>query len=119
MRDHHFTCVPKIMIRWCMVPEIWCATDGWKEGQTGRWMEKVTYRGGWPSLKIPIDNKTVKWNNLISIKIWKLAYEAKSWMHNWEVLTTYQSFQKYPSFGNHAQFYARNQETTWFRVLKT
>ena len=23
-----YTCVPKIMIRWCMVPEISCATDG-------------------------------------------------------------------------------------------
>ena len=23
-----YTCVPKIMIRRCMLPEIWCATDG-------------------------------------------------------------------------------------------
>ena len=23
-----YICVPKIMIRWCTVPEIWCATDG-------------------------------------------------------------------------------------------
>ena len=34
-RYPHFTCVPKIIIRWCMVPEIWCATDwrmdGWKK----------------------------------------------------------------------------------------
>ena len=22
-----YICVPKIMIRWCMIPEIWCATD--------------------------------------------------------------------------------------------
>ena len=33
------TCVQKIMITWCMVPEIWCPTDG----QTYRWTEKVTY----------------------------------------------------------------------------
>ena len=33
-----YTCVPKIMIIRCMIPEIWCVTDGWKE--------KVTYRGG-------------------------------------------------------------------------
>ena len=26
-RYHHFTCVPKIMITWCKVPEISCATD--------------------------------------------------------------------------------------------
>ena len=35
-----YTCVPKTMIRWCTVPEIWCG-----------WMEKVTYRGGCPTLK--------------------------------------------------------------------
>ena len=28
-----YTCVPKIMIRWCTVPEIWCATDGRTDGQ--------------------------------------------------------------------------------------
>ena len=38
-------CVPKIMIRWCTVLEIWCATDG----QTDRWTEKVTQRGGCPT----------------------------------------------------------------------
>ena len=38
-----YTCVPKIMIRWCKVLEIWCATDR----QTDREMEKVIYRGGW------------------------------------------------------------------------
>ena len=26
--------VPKIMIRWCPVPEIWCATDGQTDGRT-------------------------------------------------------------------------------------
>ena len=25
--------VPKIMIRWCTVPKIWCATDGWRDRQ--------------------------------------------------------------------------------------
>ena len=33
-----YTCVQKIMIRWCMVPEIWCTTDEqmdrWADGQT-------------------------------------------------------------------------------------
>ena len=28
-----YICVPKIMIRWCMVPEIWCATDGQTDRQ--------------------------------------------------------------------------------------
>ena len=44
-----YTCVPKIMIRWCTVPETWWVidgrTDGWTVGQT--W--KVTYRGGYPT----------------------------------------------------------------------
>ena len=29
----YYTCVPKIMIRWCTVPEIWCATDRRTEGR--------------------------------------------------------------------------------------
>ena len=28
------TCVTKIMIRWCMVSEIWCARDRWTDGRT-------------------------------------------------------------------------------------
>ena len=36
-----YTCAPKIMIRWCTVPEIWCATgvkkDGQMDEQTGGW----------------------------------------------------------------------------------
>ena len=28
-----YICAPKIMIRWCMDPEIWCTTDGWTDGQ--------------------------------------------------------------------------------------
>ena len=37
-----YTCVPKIMIRWCTVIEIWCARDRRTEERT----EKVTHRGG-------------------------------------------------------------------------
>ena len=33
-----YTFVPKILIRWCTVPEIWCVTD-W---QTDRWMDGQT-----------------------------------------------------------------------------
>ena len=40
--------VPKIMIRWFTVPEIWCATDGQTDGRT----KKVTYRAGCPTLKV-------------------------------------------------------------------
>ena len=38
-----YICVPKIMITWCTVPEIWCAMGRWSDRQT----EKVTYRGGY------------------------------------------------------------------------
>ena len=40
-----YICVPKIMISWCMVSEIWCLTDG----RMDRWMEKGKYRGGLPT----------------------------------------------------------------------
>ena len=32
-----YTCVPKIMIRWCTVPKIWCATDGRTDRQMDGW----------------------------------------------------------------------------------
>ena len=38
-----YTCAPKIIIRWTMVSEKWCTTDG----QT----EKETHRGGCPTSK--------------------------------------------------------------------
>ena len=45
--------IPKIMIRWCTVPEICCATDGWTDrqtdGRTDGQTEKVTYRGRCPT----------------------------------------------------------------------
>ena len=28
-----YICVPNIMIKWCIVPEIWCVTDGRTEGR--------------------------------------------------------------------------------------
>ena len=37
------TCVPKIMIGWCTVPEIWCAMDQHMYGQ------KKWHRGGCPN----------------------------------------------------------------------
>ena len=54
-RSLFYICVPKIMIRWCMVPAIWCTVDGWTD--RFRWMDrwtdrqtkKVTYRGGCPT----------------------------------------------------------------------
>ena len=37
---HHFTRVPKILMTWCTVPNIWCATHGWIEGWR-KWNIKV------------------------------------------------------------------------------
>ena len=44
-----YTCVPKIMNRWCTFPEIWCATDRGTDRWMDRQMEKVTHRGGCPT----------------------------------------------------------------------
>ena len=51
---YHFfyICAPKIMIRWCMVPEICCATDrqtdGWRDGGTdGRKKWHIEVGRGW------------------------------------------------------------------------
>ena len=38
-----YTCVPKIMIRWSKVPEIWCTMDGRNHRRTDAQMEKVIY----------------------------------------------------------------------------
>ena len=40
-----YTCLPKIMIKWCTVPKEWCAMDG----RTDRQTEKVTRKGGCPT----------------------------------------------------------------------
>ena len=51
-----YTCVPKMIIRWCMAPEIRCATDGrkdrWTNGQR-KWRREV----GVPPKKINISNR--------------------------------------------------------------
>ena len=42
-----YTCVPKIIIRWCTVPEIWCTTDRqmdrWTDGKSDilRWLHHL------------------------------------------------------------------------------
>ena len=43
-----YTWITKIIITWCVVPEIWCVMDGWGEEQADRQMEKVTNRNGFP-----------------------------------------------------------------------
>ena len=45
-----YTCVPKIMITWCTIPETWCATDRWTDG----WTEKVTEVGAPPKKSLPL-----------------------------------------------------------------
>ena len=47
-RSSFYICVPKIIIRWCMAPEIWCTTDGRMDRGMDKRMEKVTHRGGCP-----------------------------------------------------------------------
>ena len=45
-----YTCVPKMMIRWCMGPEIWYAKDGQMDG-------KSDIEVGAPPKKINISNR--------------------------------------------------------------
>ena len=59
-----YICVPKTMIRWCMVPEIWCTTDrqtdGWSDEQK-KWHIEV----GAPPKKMYRDvYKRLLWTNL-------------------------------------------------------
>ena len=39
-----YTCVPKIVIRSCTVPEKWCTTDRWTNGRTDEQTEKMKHR---------------------------------------------------------------------------
>ena len=42
-----YKCVPKIMIRWSMVPEIWCAMDRQMDRRMDRWTDRQSnIRGG-------------------------------------------------------------------------
>ena len=83
-----YTCISKIMIIWCTVPEIWCATDrqtnrrtdGQTDWQTDRRTdgetEKVTYRCGCPpKISSAFDDVFLTWS---SSKIW-FFFSQKHW----------------------------------------
>ena len=61
-----YTYVPKIMIRWCTVPEIWCTADVLTDGRTDGRTEKVIYRGGCPP-----KNPNYLAQELVNISRWK------------------------------------------------
>ena len=64
-----YTCAPKIMIRWCTVPEIWWQRD-W---QTDRWSDRQTDR--------QTDERMDRWTNG-----WKRAQMDRwkdRWMDRW------------------------------------
>ena len=71
-----YICVSKIMIRWCMVPEICCATDVWMDGQK-KWHIEVgappknfSRSTGLPQLyKTPFWKKTDFLKNIFNVKI--------------------------------------------------
>ena len=62
-----YTHVPKIMIRWCIVPEIWCTIDRQTDGQT-----KVTHRGGCPS---PLTN-----HNHMRYNSWNIEWNRQNFL---------------------------------------
>ena len=93
-----YTCVPKMIIRWCMAPEIRCATDGrkdrWTNGQR-KWRREV----GVPPKKINISNRvqlSLGWkkkenckpNSLIHALVYRSniyyskIYQRENWKNN-------------------------------------
>ena len=68
-----YTCVPKIMMTWCMVPEIWCTMDRRADGQ----MEKVTYRGGCPGLHLDKNSIQLSGPPLFYKNYTKLYFDSK------------------------------------------
>ena len=77
-RYHHFTYVYQklwIMIRWCTIPEIWCATEGRTDGKSDiwRWVPHlknsgtVTQKFTWVSDTMPKFRKH-SWANFKKIK---------------------------------------------------
>ena len=71
-----YICVPKIMIGWCMVPEIYCATDVQMDGQkkwhieVGGPQKNFSRSTGLPQLyKTPFWKKTDFLKNIFNVKI--------------------------------------------------
>ena len=48
-KRYNFTCVPKITITWCTVPEIWFTMDRWTDERMDGETEKVKCKGGCPT----------------------------------------------------------------------
>ena len=69
-----YTCVPKIMIRWCTVPEIWCATGGWTDRHTGR---RKSHIQRW------VPHLTKNWVGHFLLKWYKNGFPVNS-LTNWK-----------------------------------
>ena len=65
------TGVPKFMIRWCTVPEVWCATDG----QTDKW----TDRKNDTSNELQLNTQYISW----VIEINWLMQLTLAWKPDW------------------------------------
>ena len=63
-----YICVPKIMIRWCMVPEIWCVTDR----RTNRRKKSRIEVGVPPKKARSVESNPVQKNPL---KIWQSTFQ--------------------------------------------
>ena len=55
-----YTCVPKIMIRWCTVPEIWCGMDGRMDRRMDRWKKWHKEMSAPPNKEFSLTNETMK-----------------------------------------------------------
>ena len=75
-----YICVPKIMIRWCMVPEIWRTTDGQADRWTD-WGKKWHIEVGAP----PKNNAQITVflipTSIRQMPMWLLTWKTKSLFH--------------------------------------
>ena len=78
------------MVRWCTVPEIWFATDGWTDGRT----EKRHYIGGAPpKKKTKFTGKLLPWS-LFLRKVPGKVYLRKSNSKAQNLIENLQNFSK-------------------------
>ena len=70
--------VPKIMIRWCTVPGIWCTTDG----QTDGWMDERTNEWKKWHIEVGVPPKNI---DMPRQKPWHIPTVKANFKHWWDI----------------------------------
>ena len=77
-----YTCVPKILIRWCTVPEEWCMTDG-RTDRLKKWHIEV----GAPPKNKKIYFELLTWRLNFLFPFWATNSKPKNKKLHYELLT--------------------------------